>query len=168
MAEKPYLSPTSLSMFTDCGLRYFFRYVEGRKVPPGVAMVKGSAVHKGAELNFKQKKHTRKDLPRRQIVDASAADFEKRAQLEGVSLSDDEAAKGKKAVMGEALDSTVRMAELYADDVAPCYQPVLVEEKQRITVPESTHDLLAVLDLADDKDRILEIKTGAKKKPQAA
>ena len=37
--SKPYLSPTQLDMAAKCGMQYQFRYVDGLKIPPAVAMV---------------------------------------------------------------------------------------------------------------------------------
>lgn len=162
MAEKPYLSPTQIDSFTRCGEAYRRRYVEKERIPPGIALLKGTSVHKGAEANNLQKLETRQDLKAQDIVDVAAAEFDSRASKEDVTLAEEEQSRGKSIVLGEALDSTVRMAGAYAGLVAPKYQPQLVESRQKIEVPEAAHDLLAILDLVDEKDAVVEIKTAGK------
>lgn len=162
MAEKPYLSPTQIDSYTRCGEAYRRRYVEKERIPPGIALLKGSSVHKGAEINNLQKLTTHHDLKAQEIVDVAAADFDQRANKEAVTLTEEDESRGKSIVLGEALDSTVRMAGAYAEKVAPKYQPQLVESRQKIEVPEAAHDLLAILDLVDDKDAVVELKTAGK------
>jgi len=45
------LSPTQMNMWLKCGMMYWFRYGEGIKKPPAVAMIEGSAHHKALEVN---------------------------------------------------------------------------------------------------------------------
>src|SRR3972149_1194965 len=40
-----YLSSTSIDMFRRCPKQWYFRYIEGRKIPPGGAIVKGVVLH---------------------------------------------------------------------------------------------------------------------------
>lgn len=145
--KKPHISPSQLNTFENCGEAYRRRYLEGERIPPGVAAIRGGSVHKGAEMNFKSKLLTRVDLPRKDIVDRSAAEFDARLKLEGVFLAPEEASRGKEIVIGEEKDSTVRLAGLFADQVAPSYQPTAVEETIRIELPESPRDILGILDL---------------------
>ncbi len=164
--EKPYLSPTQIEMVSNCGEQYRRRYLEGDIIPPGIALIKGSAVHLGAEENFRQKIESREDLPQSQIVDRAVSAFEDKERAEGLFLSAEEEARGKKIVKGEGIDSTARLAGLYAREVAPKYQPKEVEIKQRLVLPSAKYDLLAILDVVREDGNLLELKTGAKKKSQ--
>ena len=39
--KKPSLSDTALNMLYRCAMQYFYRYVEGLKIPPGIAQLIG-------------------------------------------------------------------------------------------------------------------------------
>lgn len=164
---KEYISPSQLDMFTRCGEQYRRRYMEGEIIPPGVALLKGTALHVGgAELNFKQKIKTRKDLPASQLVEASAAAFDNRIKVDGLLLSEDEKSVGKKKTVGAAKDSLALMVELFAEDVAPQYQPAEVEIKQRIVMP-GPRDLLGRVDLITEDELIQDSKTSGAMKAQS-
>jgi len=163
---KPHLSNTQCEMYWKCGEQYRRRYMEGERLPPGVAMMTGSGVHGGAEINFRQKIDSRKDIPRKDIVDAAVAAFDA-AGSNGYALTDDEAGRGAKAVLGEARDQTAALAELHAKEQAPDYQPVAVECQSRIVFPNASRDLLAITDLRDNRNRIIDIKTAGKRMAQS-
>ncbi|RPI99134.1 MAG: PD-(D/E)XK nuclease family protein, partial [Deltaproteobacteria bacterium] len=164
--KKKYISASQLSTFERCGLQFFFRYVENIIIPPGVAMVKGVGVHGGAKANFKQKKESHKDLPKKDIVEISVTEFERYAAM-GVFLTPEEESVGYGKVLGQTKDSVVTLAGIFADEVAPAYQPKYVEEKHRIIVPNSEYDLLAIMDLATEDELVVDLKTGSKKKAEA-
>lgn len=163
--EKPYLSPSQIDSFTRCGEAYRRRYIEKEIIPPAFAMLKGGAVHVGAEENFKQKIESHQDLPTKDIVDIAAASFDGKVVSEGVLLSEEEESVGKEILQGKAKDSTVRMAEQFSKSVAPLHQPIAVEEKVRLALPGAPRDLLGIMDLVVDGG-VQDLKTSAKKKLQ--
>jgi len=165
--KKKYISATQLNTFETCGIRYWFRYMNDWKAPPGIAQLKGASVHGGAKTNFYQKKDTHEDLPRKDIIEISVTEFDRLFQKEKEILpTPEEAEMGIEKAIGQAKDSVVVLSGLFADDVAPKYQPVYVEESLRIVVPKSEYDLLAIMDIADDQDVVMDLKTGTKSKPQ--
>ena len=171
--KKPYISPSQLNTFENCGEAYRRRYLEKEIIPPGVAALRGGSVHKGAEMNFAQKIESHVDLPKSQIVDRAVAEFEGRMKIEGLFLDPEAAARGKDIVVGEEKDTTVRLAGLFSEQVAPVYQPTAVEQKITIELPESPRDLLGIIDMtativADPArgEGIIDYKTGKKTKPQ--
>lgn len=170
--KKPYISPSQLSTFENCGEAYRRRYIEKEIIPPGVAALRGSGVHKGAEMNFSQKITTRVDLPKDQIVDRAVAEFEGRMKVDGLFLDPVAAARGKDIVVGEEKDVTVKLAGLFSDEVAPVYQPTAVEKKITIELPESPRDILGILDFTGEiilnpgPEGIVDYKTGVKTKSQ--
>lgn len=141
--------------------------MEGQRIPPGIALLKGTAVHVGAEHNYRQKIESKEDLPTTEIIDRAVAALDDRMNAEGLLLSPEEESRGKSIVVGEAKDSTANMAEVLAEEVAPTVQPILVEEKQRILLPDATHDLLGIMDVVDNDEHIRDIKTTGKTKSQA-
>lgn len=163
--EKPYLSPTQIDSFTRCGEAYRRRYIEKEIIPPAFAMIKGSAVHVGAEANFKQKIESKVDLPAKDIVDMAAASFDGKLKVEGVLMTEEEESEGKDKVLGRAKDSTVRMAGKFAEVVAPQYQPIAVEEKVRLVLPDAPRDILGIMDIVIP-GAVQDLKTSAKAKTQ--
>jgi hypothetical protein len=164
--KKKYISASQLSMFERCGESYRRRYIEHEIIPPGIAQVKGSGVHGGAKHNFRQKKETHEDLPKKDIIEISVAEFERVVSKQGVFLTREEESVGYNKVIGETKDSVVRLTDLFSTEVASEYQPVYVEESHRLVIPDSPYDLLAVMDLADDLDRVTDLKTAGKSKTQ--
>jgi len=165
MSDKPYISSSQLGLYEMCGEAYRRSYIEKEKIPPGIAMIKGIGVHGGSRANFRQKKDSHQDLPKKDIAEISVTEME-RSLGYGVMLTPEEDSVGKDIIIGKAKDSVVVFADLYSDFVAPEYQPVFTEEKQRIVIPDSSHDLMAVMDVADDKKRIVDLKSTGKKKTQ--
>ena len=171
--KKPHVSPSQLGTFENCGEAYRRRYLEKHIIPPGVAALRGGAVHKGAEMNFAQKIESRVDLPAKDIIDRAAAEFDARIAAEGVFLAAEDEARGKAVVIGEEKDTAVALAGLFALEVAPVYQPTAVEKKIRIELPDSPRDILGILDLTATVikepglgEGIGDYKTGKKTKPQ--
>ena len=145
--KKPHISASQVNTYTECGERYRRRYIEKHIIPPGIAMVRGIAIHRGAEFNFAQKIESKKDLPREDIVARAVAEYEGHIKREGLYLSTDDEARGKAIVQGEALDCTARLAGLFADEVAPVYQPRTAEETIRIALENAPRDILGILDM---------------------
>lgn len=162
--KRPHRSPSQLEMFSKCGQQYVFRYIEKKIIPPGMAMMRGRSVHSAAESNNRQKIETHEDLPVSEIRDIAAAAFDA-GLAGGYVLNEDEVSQGQANAIGQTKDRTVEAAAIYGQVVAPEYQPVLVEEKFRVVLP-GTHDLLGIIDLADDKNRVVDLKTSGKKKTQ--
>lgn len=163
--KKPHLSATQMELYSKCPEAYRRRYVEGEKIPPGIAMLKGTGMHRGAEVNFRQKLETHRDLPVSQIIDAAVSAFDLELKS-GFALEAEEESIGVDNVIGQARDDVADMAETHARKQAPDYQPVLIEEAVRIELP-GPRDLLAVIDLADDLRRVVDFKTAKKSKSQS-
>ena len=163
---KPHISPSQLEMYCRCPEQYRRRYVEGEVIPPGIALLKGSSFHRAAEVNMEQKLTTYRDLPADEIVEIAVANFEQEAAGE-ILLTDEEAARGTAAVLGEAKDQLAQLAETHATQQAPDYQPTLVEKTVRIELPEAPRDLVGIIDLVDDQGRVIDFKTATRKKSQS-
>ena len=161
---KKHISPSQMSSYTRCGEAYRRRYIEHEIIPPSFAMSKGSSVHSGQEMDFRQKIDSKVNLPVKEIVEFVAASFDGRLKADGVFLTAEEESIGKEIVAGQAKDSTIRMAETMAQSVGPKYQPVEVEKKFRIVLP-GPRDILGYIDLIIP-DGFQDLKTGAKKKAQ--
>jgi hypothetical protein len=164
--ERNHLSFSQLNLFSNCAEAYRRRYILGEIIPPGVAALKGGGVHGGVAVNHRQKVKTGRDLPVTDIVGAAVAAFEEKRAKDGVQLSADEMKVGLKPTLARAKDSTAELARLYAEQSAPSIQPTLVEETIRVEVAGAEHDLLAVIDVATQGNRVLDFKTAARAKAQ--
>ena len=47
--DKTHISPSKLSTWTDCQMKFWFRYVQGLRKPPKIWLPQGTAVHIGVE-----------------------------------------------------------------------------------------------------------------------
>lgn len=162
---KPHLSASQINTYNKCGELYRQVYIEGRRMPPRGAMIRGTAVHAGAELNFAQKVESHEDLPHSQVIDRAVDAVEQKVKHEGIDLLPEEKSAGKDKVVGDLKDSAVGLAQLLMTDIAPGIQPTGVEKKVRIELP-GTRDLLAILDI-QTKDTVEDFKTGARLKGRA-
>ncbi len=126
---KVFIRTSEIDTFGKCGEMYRRRYIDGEIKPPGIAMVKGTAVHKGASTNFKQKIASKKDLSEREICAATSDAFDLTIIKEGVELTKEQKGEGKAKVLGEHKGKALCLASLYTTEIAPCYQPVAVEER---------------------------------------
>ena len=165
--KKPYISPSQINTYTTCAEAWRRRYVEKHIIPPGVAELRGTSVHRGAEVNAVQKMKSHEDLSASDIMAAAASAFDDNVNAQGVMLSEEEESVGKDKVLGEAKDLAVGMAHVFAKDVAPSVQPTAVELTQEISLPESTHDLKGIVDVIDDAENVRDIKTSSKAKSQS-
>jgi len=161
MHEKPHISQSRLGMLGRCAEQYRRRYIEDEVIPPGVSACRGIGVHGGAKANFRQKIKTHEDLPTPEVIDIAVAEFD-RVLKRGIRFTPEEAARGGKVVTDEARDTTAGLAETFADEVAPAYQPEMVEQKQRIILPDAPFDLVAVVDLLTDDGYVVDMKTSSK------
>jgi len=164
--KKPHLSHTQIDLYSKCGEAYRRRYIEKHVIPPGVAAVRGTSVHVGAEANYDQKVHTREDLKAGWVAEIAADAFDKTVKYEDVWLNPEEVAAGKKKALGEAKDMTVRLAKVFTEKVAPKYQPAHVEMEHTIPIPAASHDLKVVLDLVTEDGLVQDLKTRTRRSSQ--
>ena len=153
---RDYESFSSLSTYQRCGMQYYFRYCEGIKVPPAVAMIQGSSVHVGLELNDKQKIDTHEDVPVDDVVDATATEFDARAP-EVEDWGGEDKCKAK--------DTAIKVAKIAREVLCPTYQPIECEERYEIEIASTR--LLIIPDVVDDTGCIRDRKVVGKAKSQA-
>lgn len=164
---RPHISATQIELIGKCPEAYRRRYLEGHKIPPGIAISKGKAIHTAAENNFKQKIESRADLPIEDIIDLSVSSFDEQVNTAEFELTQEEKGQGTDIVIGRARDSVADMAKVHGQFQAPDYQPVSVEFEVTIPLPDAPRDLLAKIDLVDDQSRVVDFKTGGKAKTAA-
>ena len=123
---------SSLNMALRCGEQFRRRYIEGHMVPPGIAAGRGTGVHKANENNLKQKIKTDVDLSISDMKDAARDGFVQ-AFNSGIYLPKGEIPE-KERIINDALNDTMRLTELYGEQVAPKIHPLEVESQFNIDV----------------------------------
>jgi len=138
-----------------CGMQYYYRYVEGIKTPPAVAMLQGSSLHKGQEVNFSQKIESHEDAPLDVVLDAVSDRFNSEVQdIENWEDTDE----------GKAKDQVITVMELVHTTHNPTIQPLECEAEYSLDCNGTI--LKAVIDLVDDKGRVRDNKLVGKAKSQ--
>lgn len=158
--RKPHHSPSSLTDYAKCGERFRRKRIEGESEPSTVNQLRGRGAHFGIYENNVQKIKTHEDLPKADIVEIAVESFKAETRTNEIAFTDDEWSIGATATIREATNTVVSLAELYADELAPKYQPILAEKWVTIELPNSTHDLVCILDMVTDDRRIVDFKTG--------
>lgn len=154
---RDYLSFSQLSMYLRCPAQFMFRYEEGLILPPKSSMTKGKAVHKGQEINYKQKIESKEDLPLDDVKDAVATEFETAAEETEFKPDEDK---------GKIKDESITLATLYHNEVAPKVQPQYVEEEVYFTIPDTSINLKGFIDVVQEGGIIRDTKTTAKSPSQ--
>jgi hypothetical protein len=156
-----HFSYSAMSLFYRCGEAWRRRYVEGEKLPPGIAQLRGTGFHGGAKVADEYKIATREVMGQEHVRDATAAAFDSALMAGGVLLDSDEESRGKSVVVGEAKDSAIRLIDAWRDNIAPTYQPDLVEKRIEIRVPNIAPKLVGIVDLATEDGVIVDRKTAS-------
>ncbi len=158
-------SVNQMEMLSKCQ-QSFVTYHRLGPMPGNIPKLRGGAIHAGAEVNYRQKIETYQDLPIVDIQDASVEGF--KASCEGgFMLSAAEVSRGSKVVVAEAIDEVARMAKGYGELIAPCYQPLEVEERFEIPIAEKWN-LVGYIDwtgyaVDESEVRSVDLKTGGTK-----
>ncbi len=159
--KKPALSPSRLDMLARCGMQYFFRYVEGLRVPPGVAMVQGTAVHRAVVQDLRHKRDHGELLTLSAVEDCAADALENTWLGEEPALDEEERAIGKSVVKARAKDDAIYLAALHHRELAPSIIPVHLEREFRLDLTNFPFDLVGVMDV-QEPDTIRDVKVSGR------
>ena len=135
-----YLSPSQFNMYQRCPRQYEYAYVMQLVRPPGIAQIRGTAVHKGAEV-----------VHRHTIAHGSPMSIE-----EGASAVSDkfdtqapDIEEWKEESQGDAKDLAIRMFKVYYRDAVPYINPVRVEHTFKWPRELCGVPVLGIIDLVD-------------------
>lgn len=146
------LSPSAVGTFRNCPRKYYYRYVEGLKIPPGIAQTGGFSGHATLAENNRKKRKTGKDLPIKKVLDLFRDDLATRAKdLEASER------KRKDEIAGEILPSL----EAYMDEVADSIVPV--SEEQVIRSNFHGIPILGYADVVTKGNRVFDYKFCSKR-----
>ncbi len=163
MAEVLQVSKTRLELFAKCQEAYRRRYINGERIPPGIAAVVGTAVDSSVNANLQSKIVTGELMPLEAAKDL-ARDSLVREWSFGVMFTPEEAAEGISKVKGASVDRSVALAGLHAEKVAPRVEPTHVQrglavEMEREGQPIS---LVTIIDIQEGAKRVRDTKTASK------
>lgn len=151
-----------ISTALKCGERFRRYYIEGERVPAGVAAARGQGLHAASKANLRQKILTHVDLPLNALQDAARDGFIAHVDA-GVFLPPEEI-PFKQSILNEALKETLKMVEFYGQHIAPGIQPVAVEEPFRTNIEGLPVPLAGTIDIETD-GQIEDLKTAGKRWP---
>ena len=135
---KGVISPSQFDMFRRCPRQYMYRYINDLVRPPAVAMIRGTAVHHGAEVTHRHTIEKGKPLALKDAEQEVADVYDRKSE-------DIEDWEGEDP--GKEKDATVRNFRIYYMQAVPKIKPVKVEStfaKFIGTVP-----VRGVIDLVD-------------------
>jgi len=148
------VSATQIGMFLRCARQWAFRYVENRKVKPSGAMKQSGVFHTVAEVNYRQKMHTREDMTSEEMTDYFSDLFE--TEWEREELMPLQAGESKGGFKDQGID-IVREHRL---NIAPLVQPLAVEQKFELTLGKDDYSfgLSGRIDVIDSSRAIRDNK----------
>lgn len=162
MSGKFQLHVSGLSMLSKCGEQFRRRYVEGERIPPGVAVLIGSATDKAVTANLQNKMDHGELLPE-EAVKAAARDCFVAAWDQGVTLDDDWGELGYKKAKAEGIDKSVTLAGLHWSEAAPFIKPTHVQREWVLDVDGLDElQLAGTIDIQEGLDAIRDTKTKKK------
>ena len=147
-------------MLSKCGEQYRRRYIEGERIPPGVALIVGRGVDKSVEKNLQHKIDSQELLTLEEVKDA-ARDTVTHDWHGDVALSEEERAEGIKTVKAKAIDKAVRLAGLHAEETAPHLSPTAVNRSWRVELNGYPMDLTGVIDV-QESNSVRDTKTSGR------
>jgi hypothetical protein len=142
---------------------YKRRYIDGERLPPGIALIRGGAVHEANEASMVAKMDGG-GLGVEEVKDRAADAFEDRVGR-GFVL-DGAYGKGEftpKQALAHAKDDAVHLSALHLERVAPTIIPTAVEVRIEIPPSESLPvTFVSILDLIDRDQSPVDTKTKSK------
>ena len=159
-----HISSSSLGSWLRCGEQFRRRYIEGEIIPPGISARRGGAVHKTAEINYRQKKTTEVDLPLSDMQDATRDNYVETIKEKGVFIPQSEL-PGKDRLLNDGLNQAIEATKIYHKDVAPQNQPKIIEQSFSADIGLDL-PVTGIVDLITQENKIKDLKI-MKKKNQA-
>jgi hypothetical protein len=161
IGDKPQLHVSGLEALSRCGEQFRRIYIERERIPPGVALIVGTATHKSVARNLESKIRTGSLLSLEEVKD-TARDSLTNEWESGIKLDEEQIAAGIKRVKADAIDKAVRLSALHATKTAPILRPTHVERSWKIELPGYPLDLAGTLDIQEGSSSVRDTKTSGK------
>ena len=148
-----YFSASQMKTFLTCGLRYYFRYIEGVRTPPGWYMTLGSSVDTAVTLSYEMKIQTGRDTPVDVATDMFAEDLKARAEETDWKESDQPTVERY----------GVEMVKVFADQVQPIREPVRTQHSHLVQFEAGTgYGYYGIRDADMAGDEVVDLKTSTR------
>jgi hypothetical protein len=153
-----HLSFSQINMYSRCGIQYYWRYVEGKKIPPRSATVLGDAFHIAQERNYKQKLDTKRDLSLEEVISFFVDTWKARSTEIAWQKNEIQKYGSPKRAVGILQDEGISLVNTYYNMRAVNIQPVAVEDEIIISFLNDYPPVKGYIDLIDEQ-AIRETKT---------
>jgi len=151
----PNLSHTSVDMMGRCARQFYYRYIEGLKVPPGAAFAVGLAYHHAIGENFEFKIKTKQDLATGAVWAIFSDQYEREADQVDWLFEDSD--------RGNLKDVGLQLVGLYLSNIAPIRNPKAVELEFDVAVPYVERRFRGRIDYVGEDDLYIDHKTSSRK-----
>lgn len=151
--DKLRVSFSQIDMYLRCPKQYEFAYIKGLRMPPGVALLEGSAHHKAFEINNTNKIKKGKDLKANQLTEIFMEDFNERIKKEDKVIWGDEK---ENAIFARGKS----WHQDYVRNIAPSIEPKAVEKKfeSEIKLDGMEFTLSGIIDM-ETRTKVIDYKT---------
>lgn len=144
---------SEIQTYLKCGKAWDFRYIQKIVIPPRAALTVGKTVDKTVNVNLTQKVKSGIDLPKLDLLDIAATEFEKESK--NTDWGEDDP--------GQQKDATIEIVTLHSDKVSPIIQPATVQEEFFIET-DAGYDIGGTLDYTDKSGLIGDTKTSSRQR----
>ena len=159
-----HFSPSSINTFLRCERQYFYSYIEGIKIPPGWAAVKGSAIDRACQLDMTAKIEKGHNLSASSLYEIVVKEVEERVNEINPFDPEVEEAGGAEKIVSSFIEDTPKVIEAY-QPWAATYEPTGVQKEVRADV--GGYPMLGYIDVRDNR-RISDLKMAGKRKTDTA
>jgi hypothetical protein len=144
-------------MLFRCGIQFEYRFEKNIIIPPGISARRGTAVHTTSQATHNHKLLKGVDLPVDYMEDLAADTYRRLVLDRGVYIPKSEYFEHKRLI-GEGLDSAVRLSRLYAQKVAPMIKPWLVERTVVVDFEGVELPLEGTIDLVETNSHLRDMQ----------
>lgn len=153
-----HLSHSSVATFLRCPRQWAYSYLEGLRRPPGVALIKGSALDKAATFNLEQKRVTRRDLAVDDVLEVAEDAFRKDVDRNGGQSE----VQWDGTNFARALDSAINLTSTHMKHHAPLIQPRDVQLELHRELPDG-RDFVGFVDFVEEDGTLSDVKSGSRR-----
>lgn len=153
-------STTSLAELSTCGERYRQRYVQQIRTAPNFNRILGRAVDATVTQDLQSKIETGELLKPNNVTEIARLQVETIIRLDGISLTEAEAAKGMNRVRTELTQLAVQMSQLHHCYIAPRLVPTQVQRDFEIQI--AGHTITGRIDIQEGSRAIRDTKVSGR------
>lgn len=125
----PYLSISQVELYQKCPMQFYYRYILGKRSPPGISSVQGTNIHKAVEVGYRHvmDKH---ELPQLELsLDAYSDALDKNLTSDVVWADEDgDDTIGSSKDKGKVKDQGVKLLQTWHQKKLPRVTPKAVEK----------------------------------------